>query len=43
MGKRQLKAYQIIQSTQLAYYRNDVVPEAKVRTHRGMFTLTANA
>lgn len=33
MGRRQLKAYQIIQSSQLAYYRNDVVPEAKVRSY----------
>mmetsp|Transcript_27698 Transcript_27698/g.66745 ORF Transcript_27698/g.66745 Transcript_27698/m.66745 type:complete len:557 (+) Transcript_27698:179-1849(+) len=29
MGKRQLKAYQIIPSSQLAYYRSDMVPEAK--------------
>jgi Endoplasmic reticulum vesicle transporter len=30
MGKRDLKAYQIIQSSQLSYYRSDIVPEAKV-------------
>lgn len=30
MGKRELKAYQIIQSSQLAMYRPDIVPEAKV-------------
>jgi Endoplasmic reticulum vesicle transporter len=30
MGQRQLKAYQVIQNSQLAYYRNDIVPEAKV-------------
>jgi hypothetical protein len=30
MGKRELKAYQIIQSSQLAIYRPDIVPEAKV-------------
>ena len=40
MGRRQLKAYQIIQSSQLAYYRNDVVPEAKVRLHPGVFTFS---
>jgi len=34
MGKRNLKAYQIIQSSQLAYYRSDIVPEAKV-SHQG--------
>lgn len=27
--KRQLKAYQLIQNSQLSYYRNDIVPEAK--------------
>jgi len=27
--RRPLKAYQIIQSSQLSYYRNDIVPEAK--------------
>jgi Endoplasmic reticulum vesicle transporter len=31
MGRRDMKAYQIIQSSQLSYYRSDVVPEAKVR------------
>jgi hypothetical protein len=30
MGRRELKAYQIIHSSQLSYYRNDIVPEAKV-------------
>lgn len=30
IGKRDLKTYQIIQSSQLSYYRDDVVPEAKV-------------
>jgi len=30
MGKRDLKAYQIIQSSQLSLYRSDIVPEAKV-------------
>jgi Endoplasmic reticulum vesicle transporter len=30
MGKRELKTYQIVQSSQLAMYRPDVVPEAKV-------------
>lgn len=29
MGRRNLKAYQIIQSSQLSYYHPDVVPEAK--------------
>ncbi|KAG7342374.1 endoplasmic reticulum vesicle transporter [Nitzschia inconspicua] len=29
VGRRDLKAYQIISSSQLAYYRNDMVPEAK--------------
>lgn len=29
LGRRDLRAYQIIQSSQLAYYRSDVVPEAK--------------
>jgi hypothetical protein len=29
MGKRDIKAYQIIQSSQLALYRNDQIPEAK--------------
>mmetsp|Transcript_27701 Transcript_27701/g.66762 ORF Transcript_27701/g.66762 Transcript_27701/m.66762 type:complete len:169 (+) Transcript_27701:1546-2052(+) len=29
MGKRQLKAYQIIPSSQLAYYRSDMVPEVR--------------
>ena len=29
VGRRDLKAYQIIPSSQLAYYRNDMVPEAK--------------
>lgn len=33
MGNKDLKAYQIIQSSQLSYYRPDVVPEAKV-SHR---------
>lgn len=31
MGNRDLKSYQIIQSSQLSYYRTDIVPEAKVR------------
>lgn len=35
MGNRNLKAYQIIQSSQLSYYRTDIVPEAKVRTCNG--------
>ena len=30
MGNRDLKAYQIVQSSQLSYYRSDIVPEAKV-------------
>jgi hypothetical protein len=29
VGRRDLKAYQIIPSSQLSYYRNDQVPEAK--------------
>jgi hypothetical protein len=29
IGKRQLRAYQIIPNSQLAYYRTDMVPEAK--------------
>ena len=29
VGRRDLRAYQILQSSQLAYYRNDLVPEAK--------------
>jgi hypothetical protein len=33
MGPRDLKAYQIIQSSQLSYYRTDIVPEAKVRQY----------
>jgi len=28
-GKKDLKAYQILENSQLAYYRNDLVPEAK--------------
>lgn len=28
-GNREFKAYQILQNSQLSYYRNDVVPEAK--------------
>lgn len=28
-GKKQLKAYQILESSQLSFYRNDMVPEAK--------------
>ena len=28
-GTRQFKAYQILQNSQLSYYRSDVVPEAK--------------
>jgi len=28
-GKRQLKAYQILENSQLSYYRHDQVPEAK--------------
>jgi hypothetical protein len=31
MGNRELKAYQIIQNSQLSIYRPDIVPEAKVR------------
>lgn len=30
MGNRDLKAYQIIANSQLAMYREDIVPEAKV-------------
>ena len=30
MGNRELKAYQIIQNSQLSIYRPDIVPEAKV-------------
>jgi hypothetical protein len=29
MGRREVKAYQIVQSSQLSYYRNDQIPEAK--------------
>mmetsp|Transcript_17358 Transcript_17358/g.32932 ORF Transcript_17358/g.32932 Transcript_17358/m.32932 type:complete len:520 (-) Transcript_17358:37-1596(-) len=29
VGKREIKTYQIIQSSQLAFYRNDQIPEAK--------------
>jgi len=29
IGKRKLKVYQIMENSQLAYYRNDVIPEAK--------------
>ena len=29
VGSREVKAYQILQSSQLSYYRNDLVPEAK--------------
>jgi len=29
LGKKDLKAYQILQSSQLSFYRNDIVPEAK--------------
>lgn len=29
VGKREIKAYQIISSSQLALYRNDQIPEAK--------------
>jgi len=29
MGAKRMKSYQIIQSSQLSYYRNDLVPEAK--------------
>ena len=29
IGGRKVKAYQVIQSSQLSYYRNDLVPEAK--------------
>ena len=43
MGKRQLKAYQIIQSSQLAYYRDDVVPEAKVNAFAKIFTSLARS
>lgn len=28
-GQRHLKAYQILESSQLSYYRNDIAPEAK--------------
>jgi hypothetical protein len=28
-GRKELKAYQILESSQLSYYRNDQVPEAK--------------
>ena len=28
-GKKDLKAYQILESSQLAYYRNDQIPSAK--------------
>jgi hypothetical protein len=30
VGKRDLKAYQIIPSSQLAFYRNDMVPEVRI-------------
>lgn len=39
MGRREMKAYQIIQSSQLAYYRTDVVPEAKVRFSMQFMTI----
>ena len=29
VGKRDLRAYQILQSSQLTFYRSDIVPEAK--------------
>ena len=29
VGKRDLRVYQIVENSQLAYYRNDIVPEAK--------------
>jgi hypothetical protein len=29
IGRKDLKAYQILQSSQLAYFRDDVIPEAK--------------
>lgn len=29
LGRRELKAYQIVQSSQLSYYRDDIIPEAK--------------
>jgi len=29
IGKRKLKVYQIMENSQLAYYRNDIIPEAK--------------
>lgn len=29
VGRREIKTYQIIQSSQLSYYRNDQIPEAK--------------
>jgi Endoplasmic reticulum vesicle transporter len=29
VGRRQVKAYQILQNSQLAMYRNDIIPEAK--------------
>jgi hypothetical protein len=30
VGRRELKAYQIMPSSQLAYYRNDMVPEVRM-------------
>jgi Endoplasmic reticulum vesicle transporter len=29
VGKKDLRAYQILHSSQISYYRNDVIPEAK--------------
>ena len=29
VGRRDLRVYQVIENSQLAYYRNDIVPEAK--------------
>lgn len=29
VGRRQVKAYQILQNSQLTMYRNDIIPEAK--------------
>lgn len=37
MGQRELKAYQILQSSQLSLYRHDVVPEAKVGIARYIY------
>jgi len=42
MGRRELKAYQIIHSSQLSYYRNDIVPEAKVRKRESVYSVAFN-